>query len=223
MSTDSKKDKRKDKSKKINFFSRYFSPLLFLSVVIIFILAYFLLLAPLISEYQKLSQSVINEKEEELERQKDVFNELSELNNIYKNVSSQLKERVEKVLPADPNLPNLYYSLDQIASDTGYKLHSIGILTPQEEYNKMSAEEIERIIEQGVLDDVNTDSLVQVVTRRKTVKTIKINLGLEGSGYLSLKKLLDAIENNLRIFDIQSFGYVPQDVEIELVLQTYYY
>ncbi|MBU4482454.1 hypothetical protein KKC16_03330, partial [Patescibacteria group bacterium] len=56
-----------------------------------------------------------------------------------------------------------------------------------------------------------------------SLKEIKIDIKLSGSGYLNLKNLVELLEKNLRIFDIESFEYSPEKSDIELNLRTYYY
>ena len=58
---------------------------------------------------------------------------------------------------------------------------------------------------------------------KKGLQILKVNLGLEGSGYQNLKIFLSALENNLRIFDLESLNWDPSDTSFEVSFKTYYY
>lgn len=209
------------KKETLNLFTKYFKPVLFLTVVIIFAAIYFLSLSPLLSKYQMLSGQVIQEKKENLEKQKKLLGELSELNNIYDKISPYLKERALEVLPVESDLPNLYYNLDQLAKEAGCQLLSINVeLSKQEKETKVPMDETHQLeMEAAAL----IESMPQPTNGQKTLKEIKISLNLQGGGYLNLKKFLDLVAHNLRLFDITSFNYTPEDMGIKMDLKAYYY
>ncbi len=216
------------KNQKLDIFNRYFKPLLFLTVVIILVGAYFLLLSPLITQTQNLSQNVIQAKEDDLAQQKKLFNELSQLNNIYNQVSPALKERAMDFLPPVPALPDLYYNLDQIAREAGYAVSAINIELPKAEAGKITPVLNAPPSEDGsdlAGSEAKTGLLEKptAVNPKKNLKEIKITLSLSGGGYLNLKSLLNLMEHNLRIIDVESFAYTPEKTDMELILKTYYY
>lgn len=216
------------KDKQLNFFNRHFKSLLFLTVVVILVGAYLLLFSPLIAKTRDLSQNVIKEKEDDLTQQKKLFNELSQLNNIYNQVSPTLKERVADLLPPDPTLPNLYYNLDQLAKEAGYIVLSVNTELPKVEASKAVPSLSESLGKnEGGLNGMEAKAVPLeksvLTSSKKNLKEIKITLGLSGGGYLNFKSLLDLIEHNLRIIDAESFTYTPEEADIELNLKTYYY
>lgn len=216
------------KKEKLNLFTRYFKPILFLTVVIILGAAYFLLLSPLFKEYQTLTKQVIEEKRENLEQQKKIFNELSELNKVYNEVSPSLKDKVQELLPTQPALPNLYYNLDQLATVAGYKILSVDINVPKQEQKKSTQEFRAPTEEMGEGEEIRPAEMTgakmsEPAISQKSLKEIKITLELEGNGYLTFKNFLDLLEHNLRILEVESFSYDPEETTISLNLKTYYY
>lgn len=179
---------------KLNYLSKYFKPILFLSVVVIFVLVYFILISPLLSQYQTLSSSLTASKEQNLQQQ-EIYNELYQLNKIYDEISPYSRDKVLDALSGQPELPNLYYNLEQLATDANYKLLSFSIDLPELEGKQ----------------------------QRFAVQPININLTLKGIGYLNFKNFLNFLEHNLRLIDATSITYDPAEEEIELSLKTYYY
>ena len=214
------------KTKKINLFAKYFKPILFFTVVIIFSIAYFLFLSPLISKYHELSDQTIKEKRENLDKQKKIFSELSKINKIYNQVTPYLKDKVSELLPSQPDLPNLYYTLDQLTRDGGYKMLSISIEVPKEKQKTShrqasnQANKSESLTQEQGINGAESEGLSKT---EKSLREIGITLSLEGGGYLAFKDFLDLLEHNLRILDVESFSYNPKETDIELRLKTYYY
>lgn len=207
------------KDQQINFLNQHFKLILFLTMVIIFGLAYWLSWSSLIKQYQSLSKQVIKEKKENLEKQKGNFNQLSEMNEIYNHVNPDLKNKITQLLPSGPNLPDLYCNLNTLASTTGYQILSIEVEFPKEEKAPESINNSSTPAETNSYSSQETEELFKT---EKKLKEIKINLALQGGGYLSLKKFLDLIEHNLRMIDIELLNYDPKKMVVDIRMKTYY-
>jgi len=109
-------------------------------------------------------------------------------------------------------LPNLYYTLEQLANNANYKLLSTNINLPSDKNKNNQASS------QFLLDESDT-----VTDEPKKVKRADIILSLEGSGYSNLKKFIDSVENNLRLMDIKSVSYDPTKTTVSINLVGYYY
>jgi Tfp pilus assembly protein PilO len=197
-----KADKKitKPLSKKVpkkNIFAEYLAGMIFLVVIVVFGGLY-LFISPLLAEYNEVNNDVIEMRQSELEKQKKVLGELMELNDIYEGVSPYLKDRINKFLPEDPDLPNLYFNINEIAKSAGYKIESIDVLVEEEK-------------------DKNKKTSI------KKQREIEISVIFEGAGYGNFKNLINLIEKNLRLFDVQTFGYNPEEETVGLTLKTYFY
>ena len=186
---------------KPNFLNQHLKSIIFLLGVLIFAASYFLLWQP---AWQKMnidySQAVIKEKEATLTAKKKIWQSLKDTEEIYLSISPEAKARVLEFLPRDQELPNLYYNLDKLAKAAGYKIVTLVV---NQETDKETNEK---------------DS-----APKKGLQTLKVNLSLEGSGYQNLKNFLSALENNLRIFDLESLNWDPSDTSFEVSFKTYYY
>lgn len=225
ISASAQKDIKRIDKDKINYFSKYFKPILFLIVVIIFAVTYFLFVSPLISQYQTLSTSVMAEKEENLQQQQIIYNELHQLNEKYEEISPYLKDKILNLLPDQPELADLYYNLDQLVQQANYKLLSIDIQAPEEKEVSKAADAYNQEMLMQTEQEMTAGEMAvsQPAAPTKTLKEIKITLSLEGSGYLNFKNFLNIIEHNLRIIDIESFNYNSEQETIDLSLKTYSY
>ena len=58
---------------------------------------------------------------------------------------------------------------------------------------------------------------------KKFIKEFKIDLILQGSGYLTLKNFIDLLEHNLRIVDITALFYDSSKKTTSFTLTSYYY
>lgn len=187
-------------------FNKYFKPILILSVLVILAVAYFVFLSPLMAKRQELSESVIKNKRDELQKTQLIHDGLSQLTDRYSEIDEYLVDKVLNILPSSSDLPNLYYTLEQLASNANYRLLSTNVSLPSDK-NKSNAE---------------LDTPIGVDEPKK-IKRVDIILNLEGSGYSNLKKFIDSVENNLRLFDIKSVSYDPAKITISINLVGYYY
>ncbi|MBU4360713.1 hypothetical protein KKA66_02580 [Patescibacteria group bacterium] len=193
-------------------FNQYFTIFLIVTILLIVVLSYFLFAPHLINQYTKMSANVMEEKKIELNKQKDKLKELTELSNVYSSIGEPLKEKVLQLLPQQAGLANLYYNLDQITKEAKYEIEEIEVSLPKDE-------QITKNLAKIVVESDNLEQDLPVAS----LKEIKIDIKLSGSGYLNLKNLVELLEKNLRIFDIESFEYSPEKSDIELNLRTYYY
>ncbi len=216
-----------------SFFSRYFYGLLILALGVICYLAYLLFFAPLISQYQNLGQTVIKEKEQTLALRQSELNKMIRRQSFYESTSLVMRDKLNEFLPAALNLPSLYYNLDQLAKAAGYKMLALTVEIPKKDTPEgratatlnpptNSSEKSNAAFEKQLAETENmiqgTGSMGQAILRE-----INIDLTLEGGGYLNLLKFIESLEKNLRLIDLVSFNYLPEEKSIIFRLKTYYY
>jgi len=161
---------------------------------------------------QELSEEVIKNKRDELQKTQLIYSGLSQLTDKYSEIDDYLVDKVLGILPSSSDLPNLYYTLEQLANNANYKLLSTNINLPSDKNKNNQASS------QFLLDESDT-----VTDEPKKVKRADIILSLEGSGYSNLKKFIDSVENNLRLMDIKSVSYDPTKTTVSINLVGYYY
>jgi Tfp pilus assembly protein PilO len=110
----------------------------------------------------------------------------------YNNVSQEKIAKVESLVTVSPDLPNLYIQLEALAKQNNLELSSI---------KADSAKAVSEVIGLGI---------------------VKVNLKIGQGDYGSLKKFLAALENNLRIFDIQTLSFPEKIDSFDIELSAYY-
>lgn len=200
-----------NKKEKLNFIQLYFKPLALLLVVVLLIGAYFFLWAPKIDKIISFNKQFIAEKRERLANNENILAELNAINDIYQSINSESREKIKKILPDSPELPSLYYSLDNLAQTFGFKVTSI---TVNADKSKLKEREI-------TVDNSGNATNGQD-NNKKMAQFLEANAVIEGGGYQNIKNFITALTHNLRIFDIGVLNYNPEDTGLNLILKTYY-
>ena len=125
-------------------------------------------------------------RKDEAEKEKQVLEKIKSLSGAVDSRQSEVK-RLEAAIPNSESKPELISIMENLASQNGLGLVSISTeIVPDDP--KSRKERVENIL-QGAL-----------------LKTLKLDLKLTGN-YEAFKSWLDAVENNLRIFDIQNISF----------------
>ena len=125
-------------------------------------------------------------RKDEAEKEKQVLEKIKSLSGAVDSRQSEVK-RLEAAIPNSESKPELISIMENLSSQNGLGLIAISAeLLPDDP--KSRKERVENIL-QGAL-----------------LKTLKLDLKLTGN-YEAFKNWLDAVENNLRIFDIQNISF----------------
>ena len=154
----------------------------------IFLLLVFVILVgvkPAFSSVSNLRGEVALRKDE-AEKEKQVLEKIKSLSGAVDSRQSEVK-RLEEAIPNSESKPELIAIMENLASQNGLGLIAISA-EPLPDDPKSRKERVENIL-QGAL-----------------LKTLKLDLKLTGN-YEAFKSWLDAVENNLRIFDIQNISF----------------
>lgn len=189
---------------------KYFRPLIIILPVTVLLLGYFLLVRGELSKYnQQKDQSFAVEAS--LDAKLDHLVKLRQNVVDYENISLIDREKIDAILPENLNESDLYVNLESIAKDSHVNmlLKSINI-QPAKEQTSKSSNQI-----------MSGDSRQPIGS---AVEKVDISLSLSGVNYANLKALISALEENLRLFDVQTFNFnpSPEVKALELSLTSYY-
>lgn len=169
-------------------------------VVVILLISYSLVLKP---KYQAVRQggsfNLSTLKDQEAVRQ-SYLADLKALNDSFSNVSKADIAKVENILPDNSDTAGLLVQLETLALKNNLFLASVDINEAPESIRAKEA--------------------------IGGVAKIDINLNLVGSrtgDYSGLKTFLTDLENNLRLFDVNSVYFDPESANYSVNLFTYYY
>jgi len=122
-------------------------------------------------------------REKILNDSKAIIDQLKSMLSDYQNLSA-LQDQISLSLPKNPSTATAFYQLAQLASNSGLSVESVGVA------------------QSSIGQSQEKDTLL------KGVGSLKFTLRTTGS-YEALKLFLAKIENNVRIFDSNSFKIAP--------------
>ncbi len=195
--------KIKPKKEKIPFYIKNFKAIVFLIILIITIPAYYFLVKPQYNVY-RVNQKKISqlEKQRQLNVQQLLTNK--KIVNEYKAINELDKNKINQILPQKPDLANLYVNLEAVVNQAGLVLENMTV-----EPVKITKKKV------AFADDPK-------IKKNNQLGVININLAVSDVSYAKLKNFFNILERNIRLFDINSFNFMPAEGNLALNLKTYY-
>ncbi|MFA6322915.1 MAG: hypothetical protein WCX71_05635 [Candidatus Buchananbacteria bacterium] len=203
---DKKEEKLSSKSKLLLTFINYNTLLTVGLVVLIFVLAYFIVLKPKYQAIAANSNDNITYLQSEKNKRQSYLTQLKDISSRFHQINQEEISRLKITLPNNSDIAGLFVQFQELATQNKLALSNISFseTAPAQTENSESA---------------GTD---QILTR---VKKLNVSLNLVGTGqgsYGELKNFLAALENNLRLFDIQAVYFTPNSPNYAINLITYY-
>lgn len=184
-----KQEKGDVKQKKPSRFWTEYYAAGFLLIMVVFLLAAYLVLNPLIVQYKTLSASVAGAATQ-------LVDERAYLESLQRSIVAanaippETLEDVDEALPRNPDIPKLLQMIAMITQEQGVQLNGI------------------------------TFALSPGGGAVAGVDRVDMDINIVSSGYAQTRMLLDALEHNLRLFDIDSItlsaGSGSQDQSLRL-------
>lgn len=181
------------------------------AVILIFIVilagGYFLLLQPKFAVIKK-EESAIKGKEAEISSLNNKIKQLEKMKNSYEEIDKIDLDKIDGILPDAPGKDKLLSEMENLILKNGLLLTALQI------------EEVKET--KKIANSEGEESGSEKKDKLTNVGKIKINLDLTGTNYDSLKKILKAIENNLRLLDIAKIQFNPESSKTSLEVFAYY-
>lgn len=185
------------------FLSRYFKYLSVIIALLALAVSYFYLLKPKYDEIVLENNNIKSAQEAERKELDDYYDKVVDYIAEYKKIKKSDIEKISKLAPKDPDYEKLFTDFEKIIKEQGFILNSLSITPDERRADKKNNE-----------PDAKADS--------SKIKKIKIEADISGVDYTSLKHLLGVIENNLRLMDIESLNWSPDNAGVQLEIITYY-
>lgn len=164
-------------------------------------------------------------RQEELRQLTERYNNFSVVNKIYNSLDLKILEKVEQVLPTQPDLSDLMVNLDTLVKNNGFSLSGVEfqiVDSSGREVFRAKSTAAATLSNEEVMTGVAAAEVEEAATA-KELKIINITLDIKGSSYGGLKNLITQLENNLRLMDVQTFGFSAESTSLKIELKTYYY
>jgi len=206
------KNSKTDLEKTTNLFSQYFQFIIIFIIFIIFATSYFFLLKPKYNELCFEKKLNIERKNKEFKKQEEYLSLLKLLKENFGKIKDEDMEKLNLILPREEDIPGLIVALESLAGENGAILLGIDVSEIGEK-SRSPREKKESLTEKK--PDISEKQFF-------TIKELMINVRLSAIDYETLKRFLGAIETNMRIMDITSFGFNPEKGSCNIRLKTYY-
>ncbi|MDP3900533.1 MAG: hypothetical protein Q8Q23_05660 [bacterium] len=187
--------------------SRYFITVL--ESVMILVFGYLFLIKHTVN-------SVFNNQQRNEIMQYDMDLQISEINKKitnakkllgpYGSISEKDRDYINKILPDEAELKEVFAQIVQMVKSNGLLLDSFKINEAQadsQNSRRPSPEDIEEV--------------------EKPYGELEFDIKISGATYRSLKSLLSSFESNIRLIDVKSVGFDPDKFSAEMQLSAYYF
>lgn len=186
------------------FYVVKFKVLVLIIVLLIVVPGYYFLIKPQYLKY-KSNSVIVNRLEKELQINLKQLNSNKKMLLDYQFVNPLDKEKIERILPNQPDLANLYINLQAIVQKNNVDLSGITINPVKVKQKKIIFPKQQAKEESGL--DLTAN--------------VEINLELKGLSYAKMKKLFHDLETNLRLLDVINFNFNPSDGNLSLSMLAY--
>ncbi len=217
--------KNKKRRNKINrFLNSYFKFIVLFFVIAFLFLSLLFVIKPKLDNVLFLSDSILRERKIQF---------IKEYNNLqnYQNVISEFSEigsddiyRINKMVPSPYSRDELFAYITYFLIDAGFRIESVDIVDGQ-----------------GGLPLIDLDS--SATSRRRDNATVPadgkyseftrnlpnevgfwvVDIKISDINYQSLKKMLGALENNLKLMDVFYLDFYPENNSVDIGILTYFY
>ena len=201
-------EKRQQLKRKLNnIFSQYFNLLLVLEIILIFVFGYFLLLKPKYDQINNQINLVNNQEQRDYQSKVQELQQINSLIDVYKKIDPDYVKKINSLVPVEKNREELFSQINYIVAKNQLLLSQISLA---------SANSLDKKTEKPATTTAK-DYLAS-----GEVEKVSISISVKGATYELLKNFLSALENNLRLMDVQAISFNPKDGSASLTVNTYY-
>jgi len=179
---------------------KFFNLIVVIIAVVILVIGFLYIVRPKYNNIVKGIQLTIEEKENDKVVMERYITRLQSYQESYNSVSSGNKEAINSMIPEEYDKEELFAYMDNLAKHIGLTLNSASI---SENKKKGSVLDLEQ-------------------AKDRAIQEIGMSLGFSGVDYRTLKQVLAAFENSLRLIDVKTVAFSPGDNSLSVELTTYY-
>lgn len=191
------------------FLIRYSNIIILLLTILFLVFSFFYILKPKYTNIVSQVRSSNKNKEEIKTALTNYMGALNRYNTIYKNISTEEKEIIYKLLPRSEPSENLFAEIENVINGSGFKLIDISI---EKEKGDTSGKKQKRAELLGNKNPYTINGAIET----------KLSLTVSGlDGYYSFKKLVTVLENNMRIINLREVSFSNDGDSIDLELSVY--
>lgn len=206
LSVNKKIDLEQKDSNSLFLVDKYLNFIIIALVIMISVSGYFFFIGP---QYNSIKEKEKQKKDktDEIYKNKEILNNLEQLDKQYKSIKASDLEKVTSAIPKYENIEILISDLEAIVKKNGLLLKSINIIDAKKEKTDIFSKDVKEIMMANLPQDV---------------EYVYINMSIAGVDYVGLKNLLKALESNQQLIDISKIDFNPKDSSASIFALTYY-
>lgn len=206
-------EKKEKKSQAASYVNKYFKVASVLVAGLLVVGGLFLVLKPMYDEIVVMEAVDLTAVNDELTAKQMQLAKINKLVREYEKISENDIAKVNALLPEGVLVKEELYSMIQNIIIGDATSSNITIYSMNAETEEVSTKQVARSkrVEGSTEDEIPGE----------IVKT-RLSLDLKGVDYFRLKKILEKIENNLRLMDVKTVDFNPQSNIVSLGIDTYY-
>ena len=178
----------------------FFNIIVVIAAIVILAIGFLYILRPKYNNIVKGIQLTIEERENDKVVMERYITRLQSYQESYNSVLSSNKESINKMIPEEYDQEELFAYMDNLAKHIGITLNAISI-----NGNKKKSSALD--LEKG---------------KARAIQETEMSLSFSGVDYRTLKQVLAAFENSLRLIDVRNIAFFPGDNSLSVELTTYY-
>lgn len=204
-----KKDLKKIEKKKalIRKFNKFlkdnFKWLIIAAVLFIFASSYIYVLKPKYDKTKKTLEITNQQREDDYNSRKKDLEKITGLLLTYSKVGSAYKEKIASIAPK--SIDQIFTEINQIISKNGLLVQSLTV----SEVDVRDPKAKKKTVDKNYLASGDLGK-------------IRVDISVKGVDYEAFKNLLRALENNLRLIDVEGLSFDPLAKTSSLMLSLYY-
>lgn len=185
------------------------------AAVLILIVAYLAILGPLVQRIRDRGLFDLTTSRETLASRKQYVAKLQSLEQRYRGIAPQDIVSLDRILPTEPGIPELYVVMDDLFADAGFTLRSISFTFAGSDLGAQSGRTI-------TAEGVRSAETVRALP--EGIRVLKISAIASGTpGYDAFKRLIRTVEHSERLLNLTDFTFKPESGEYTLTLETFYW
>lgn len=206
---------------KINsFLNSYFKFVVIILVIAFFVASVNYIIIPRFKKVSVSSEEVLQNKKAEFLREYNSLQDYKKIIAGFSQINQEDVYRIEKMMPSRYSREDLFIEMTHFLLENNFKTDLVKVSDPLE------IASIEKNDAQGrrVVNN-NTDLpgyYDYVVSLPAGIGSWIVEIELSDVNYQSLKQFLNIVENNLRIMDIYSLNFDPENKSVKAQIITYY-
>jgi hypothetical protein len=160
---------------------------------------------PALGTYRAVQAPSTAELQDRLAQRRASLEKLAAIENTFSLITDEEKKKLELALPDEPGVSDLVANMEALVRLSGLSPGSIAVETPG-----VAAAPAPAVADGGMKIPPG-------------VRVVPIRLQLSGNNYLTLKKILQKIETNIRILDLPALEFSSEADGLGLLLHAFVY